>query len=315
MDIFSIGEMVIDFMPGSVPGCYIRHPGGGCANVAISAARNGLDAGFCGMMGNDDFGRFLVRTLKDNKVKVLCPKLTDKAITTLAFVTLNDRGERSFTFVRKPGADTLLSIREIRKKDILDSVIIHGGSCSLSAEPAARATLYALRQGHSLRKLVSFDINYRDLLWDGDRNRAKKLIFKALRFIDLLKISEEETEILGGEQNIPKIMACFNITLIVETLGPKGAKCWFKNDIVSAGCPDVPCIDTTGAGDAFWGTFLSSLIQQGVTVPNDLRKEIISQAIQRGNAAGSICVQHKGAVESLPFGDEIDKFIATSGFQ
>ena len=133
MDLYSLGELVIDFTPGSEPASYIRNPGGAPANAAITAARSGLEVGMCGSVGDDDFGRFLVQTLEENGVKVLNPKLCGKAITTLAFVTLAPDGNRSFTFARKPGADMFLEEEAVKAEDIQSSAIVHAGSCSLSA--------------------------------------------------------------------------------------------------------------------------------------------------------------------------------------
>ena len=96
MDILSVGEIVIDFLPGG-PGVYIRKPGGAPANVAVAMSRLGRGAAFCGCAGDDDFGRFLLDTLRQNGVLPLL-KLTKEAITTMAFVSLNEYGERSFTF-------------------------------------------------------------------------------------------------------------------------------------------------------------------------------------------------------------------------
>ena len=104
MNILCIGEMLIDFTPvNGMKDTYTANPGGAPANVAVSVARNGIGAGFLGKLGNDDFGRLLLKTLKNNEVRVLAPDLTDEATTTLAFVTLDETGDRSFTFARKPG--------------------------------------------------------------------------------------------------------------------------------------------------------------------------------------------------------------------
>ena len=156
MDLYSIGEMVIDFIPGSEPASYIRKAGGAPANVAIAVRKNGLGASMCSKVGDDDFGRFLVDTLKEYDVKVACPELCKDAITTMAFVTLADDGDRRFTFARKPGADMMLREEEVLESDIDDSAIVHAGSCSLSAQPVASATVRALRLRHEHGKLVSF---------------------------------------------------------------------------------------------------------------------------------------------------------------
>ena len=128
-DLYSIGEMLIDFIPGIEPASYIRKAGGAPANVAIAASKNGLDAATCCKLGDDDFGRFLLDTLKEYGVTPACPELCDEAVTTMAFVTLAEDGERKFTFARKPGADTLLSEADVKEADIADSAIVHAGSC------------------------------------------------------------------------------------------------------------------------------------------------------------------------------------------
>ena len=120
MDFITIGEMLIDFLPGQEEGSYIRNAGGAPGNVAISAARNGLKAGMYCKVGNDDFGKFLLDTLRENHVTPLAPEMTDDAVTTMAFVSLNEYNDRSFTFARKPGADMLLSKSEIKDEDLKD---------------------------------------------------------------------------------------------------------------------------------------------------------------------------------------------------
>ena len=125
LDLYSIGEMVIDFIPGTEPGSYVRNAGGAPANVAIAMARNGLKAGMCCSVGEDDFGRFLIKTLEENQVRCIKPKLCEEAITTMAFVSLAENGERTFTFARKPGADMFLLEEDVKEEDIKESCIIH----------------------------------------------------------------------------------------------------------------------------------------------------------------------------------------------
>ena len=304
MDIYSIGEMVIDFLPGAEPGSYIRNAGGAPANMAIAAARNGMNVGFCGLLGDDDFGYFLEKTLEDNNVRLLCPRFTKDAVTTLAFVTLTADGERSFTFARKPGADMLLSKNDVSEDSVKSAAIIHAGSCSLSAGTAAEATLHALKLGKKHNKLISFDVNYRPLLWDNNEKAALQMIHKALPYVDLLKISEEETILLGGD--ISNIKREYNISVVVETLGEKGARCFFKDKTLNARCEKVKCIDATGAGDAFWGTFLSSLIIQEARSIETLNYDVLNRSLKEGNTAGALCVQKKGAITSLPTRHDIE---------
>jgi sugar/nucleoside kinase (ribokinase family) len=308
-DLYSIGEMVIDFIPGSEPASYIRNAGGAPANVAIAAAKNGLQVSMCCKVGDDDFGRFLLKTLEENQVQAACPELCKEAITTMAFVTLGEDGERTFTFARKPGADMLLTEADVREEDLKDSAIIHAGSCSLSALPVADATRRALRVGHELGKIVSFDVNYRNLMWNDDQKACAESVYGILPYVDLLKISEEEVNMVGGEADLFSLMEKYDIAVIVETLGSNGAKVFYNGSVQEVEGRKAKAVDATGAGDAFWGGFLSSLRIQGVTAVSDLSAEKIGKAMEYGNVSGWICVQKKGAICSLPTRAEIEGYL------
>ncbi len=304
LDLISVGEMVIDFLPGEGEGMYIRKAGGAPANAAIAAARNGLRVGFCGRVGDDDFGRFLFDTLRNNRVEVLCPELVGQAVTTMAFVTLQEDGERSFTFARKPGADMFLTEADVERAG--RAKMVHAGSCSLSKPPASAATAHALALGAQNGSLVSFDVNYRDLLWDGDRAAALRAVAGILPYVDLLKISEEETDFVGGEANIFACMEQNGIAVVVETLGAKGARCFWQGQTIEVeGIPTV-CVDATGAGDAFWGGFLAALLREGAVQTGLFTAELLRRAMVTGNLAGRLCVQTKGAIESLPTWAQIE---------
>ena len=308
MDFVAIGEMLIDFLPGEEDGVYIRKAGGAPANVAVAVARNGLKSGFCGCLGNDDFGRFLVNTLEDNGVINLCPPLNDSATTTMAFVTLDERGDRSFTFARKPGADMLLDRDAVDKANVESCVLLHAGSCSLSRNPAADATAYALRRAKAAGRLVSFDVNYRSLMWDNDREACAFSVQEILPLVDFLKLSQEEEEMLGLPLEL--LAEKYDLSLVVETLGEDGAKCVWKDQIICVPGRKALCVDATGAGDAFWGAFLSCLLRSGVKSVDDLSRELIEKAMEHGNVAGWLCVQKKGAMESLPSAEEVEQILS-----
>ncbi|MCD7819818.1 MAG: carbohydrate kinase [Lachnospiraceae bacterium] len=312
-DVYCIGEMVIDFIPGSEPASYIRKAGGAPANVAIAVAKNGLEASMCCKVGDDDFGHFLMSTLEEYHVTAACPELCREAVTTMAFVTLADDGERVFTFARKPGADMFLTEEEVKKEDIENSVIIHAGSCSLSAEPEASATARAMRLGHENGSLVSFDVNYRNLMWNDNIDACTASVMNILQYVDLLKISEEEVEMMGGVEALPALMEKYHIAVIVETLGSNGAQAFFNNEIIRIPGHKVKAVDATGAGDAFWGGFLASLRFQNVDSADKLTPEVIKTAMEYGNVSGCICVQGKGAIVSIPTREQIEKYREENG--
>ena len=312
MDVICIGEMLVDFTPAKEAYTYKANPGGALANVAVSVSRNGLKADFIGRLGNDDIGRMLAKTLEDNDVKLLCPKLTDKANTTLAFVTLREDGERSFTFVRKPGADLLLSKADVKKEDLADAKLLNAGSVGMSGESSADAVVYAMRTAHELGKPVGFDINYRANIWSFKECKAQ--VERVLDYIDLLKISDEETDFVGGQENIPDFMKEHDIKAVILTLGADGARYYLKEEdgsVISGHIKGikVDAVDATGAGDAFWGTLLAKLLSDGVEKASDINHELIKNAVLYGNVSGALCVQKTGGIPAIPTLDEIEDFL------
>jgi len=308
MSILCIGEILIDFTPvEGMEHSYTANPGGAPANVAVSVARNGIRSGFLGKLGNDDFGRMLKKTMEDNKVDLLCPELTDEATTTMAFVSLNASGDRSFTFARKPGADLLLDTKDVEKVDLSSWDIVHAGSVSQSGLPERDAVLLALERAHSLGKIVSFDINFRDKIWSFEE--CKREVLKILPYVDLLKISDEELGFVGGKENITSFMHEYGITAVALTLGGEGSKIFFADKSEVFPPMSVKVVDTTGAGDAYWGAFLSSLLRQGAKSVEDITWENLSIAARYGTVSGGLCVRKHGGIPALPTAEEIDKFL------
>ncbi|MCD8103545.1 MAG: carbohydrate kinase [Lachnospiraceae bacterium] len=307
MDIICMGEMLIDFTPGKEERSYICNPGGGPANACVAIAHNGLKTGFLGRMGNDDFGKLLMKTLRDNGVEVLLPELTDRAVTTLAFVTLYEGGERSFTFVRKPGADVLLDKPDVDEETIKRAKLLHCSSFCMSENPSREAHFYAMELAKKNGKMISYDVNYRPMVWSFED--AKAVVDRVLPYVDLLKVSDEELNFVGGEENIPNLMKEHHISVVVETLGSNGAKYFYAGKEGTVPGHKVKAVDATGAGDAFWGGFLSSLLMGGVSSVSDLNEDLIREALEYGNASGGLCVQKMGGIPALPTRAEIEAFL------
>lgn len=304
-DLFSIGEMVIDFTPGESEEIFIRNPGGAPANVAIALSLYEKKCAFCGMLGDDDFGAFLHRTLDRYGVDLVCPHKTKQAITTMAFVSLTPEGERSFTFARKPGADMLLNIDDVDLSCIDASRIVHAGSCSLSEQPAASATKYALKAGAEKGKIVSFDINYRSLMWQDNQEAARTRIEELLPYINILKVSEEELFLLGSEAELPALMKRNEIAVVLLTRGDRGSTAFWGDSVFHEPGMPAKVADTNGAGDAFMGAFLFALLEDRLFSIDDLTEEIVSKGLRWGNMAGWLAVQKSGAIPALPTAEQL----------
>ena len=311
-DIITLGELLIDFTSCGKneqgQRLFAQNPGGAPANVAVAVARLGGKSAFIGKVGDDMHGRFLADTLKKNKVNCDSLILDKNFFTTLAFVDVNADGEREFSFARKHGADKMLCIDDIPVEKIKESKIFHFGSVSLTDEPSRNATLFAAKTAKEKGITVAYDPNYRASLWEREAEAVLNMR-KALEFADLVKISDEETELLTGESNFEKAAEKLirnGAIIAVVTLGKDGAFVCTKDGGVKVDGFGVTAVDCTGAGDSFWGAFLLKIAQSDKK-PDELTLKELEDFARFANAAASFCVEHHGAIPSLPTTEDIEK--------
>ena len=307
-DVTALGEYLIDFTPAgiSLQGnvCFERNPGGAPANVAVCVARLGGKSAFIGKVGDDMFGHFLSKVLSDNGVEISGLRFSSSANTTLAFVQLDEKGDRSFSFYRNPGADTTLEAQEVNYDLIKNSKVLHFGSLSLTDEPARTATLEAVKCAKENGCTVSYDPNLRPALWKS-MELAKEQIKSVMGMVDILKISEEELEFITGEKDLDrgtgKIYSEYGIKLVLVTRGSEGSYYRF-GDLTGAKATfsKLKSVDTTGAGDSFLGGFLYSMLSKGLKKPDELDRDLLEQMIIFSNATASLCVTKKGAIPAMP---------------
>lgn len=305
-DVIAIGELLIDFTPGGTPQAYVAHPGGAPANFLVQLARLGRSTAFMGMVGDDAFGRQLRQTLEKEHVDVQSLKRHPEIPTTLAFVHIDAAGDRSFTFYRHPGADMLFTVQDIDRKAIENARLFHFGGVSLSREPMREATMEAARYARSLGKTITFDPNYRAMLWNS-REEAADCIRQAIALCNMLKISDEEALMVTGESDMDKAaqkLEEMGPAWVFVTLGPEG--CLYRVNGRTGFVPtyDTAVVDTTGAGDSFFGALMSRWLDRGgVTTAWD--DEGLKELVAYANAAGATTASGYGAISSLPTHDEI----------
>lgn len=316
--VCAVGEILIDFTPAGKneqgQTMYIRNAGGAPANVAAAVSKFGGKSVFMGKAGNDIQGRFLKSTLDDLRVNTEGLLLTDDYFTTLAFVDIDDRGEREFAFARQYGADKFLKEEEISEDLIKRSAILHVGSVSLTEEPSRSAVKYAVETARNNDVLVSYDPNYREALWE-DRREAVKHMREMLKYADLVKMSDDETEILTGERDYERAArkVCeMGASIAVVTMGRKGAFICNPGGECFVGGFESNTVDTTGAGDTFWGAFLYCFAQDGANV-DMITTERTREYALFANAAASLCVRKYGGISALPSVDEIIKLLQANG--
>lgn len=305
-DITTFGEILIDFTSQNVNEdgqmLYARNPGGAPANVAVAASRLGAHTAFIGKAGKDMHGEFLRLVLEKENVDAKGMLLDKNYFTTLAFVEVNEAGERTFSFARKPGADTKIQKEEI-DIDILDQTnIFHVGSLSLTDQPARDTIFYAVKRAKNKGSIISYDPNYRASLWENEET-AKKHMRSLIPYVDIMKISDEETGLLTDHENVMEAAETLyrqGVKVVAVTLGGNGAYIYNKEGgCVVHGFTVEHVTDTNGAGDSFWGGFLYKISQAGKKV-DDLTLKELTEYARFGNAVASLCVEKKGAIPAMP---------------
>ena len=307
-DIVAIGEVLIDLTQKGVDELgvaqYAANPGGAPANLAVAAARLGASTAFVGKVGRDAFGNYLRAVLEENQVDTAGLVADEKEHTTLAVVSVDETGERSFSFYREPSADVNLKAEEIPAALLKDTRLLHFGSVSLTAEPARSATIYAAKKARENGCLVSYDPNYRASLWPSEEEAIREMK-NALPLCDILKISDEELPLLTGTTDPAagsEILARLGIRLIFITLGANGAFFRLGEETGSVPGIKVKVGDTNGAGDTFFGAALSQLVKENL---NTLTLPRLAEIAAFANKAASITTSRHGAIPAMPRLEEL----------
>lgn len=307
--LFAIGEALIDFIPGK-SGCefsavdsFFPKLGGAPANVLGAFSKLGGKTELITQLGDDPFGHRISKELSFHGIGTDYIKMTDKANTALAFVSLAQNGDRTFSFYRNPSADMLYSAENLSRNMFDDCFALHFCSVSLGNFPMRYAHKKAIEYAKDAGAIISFDPNLRFPLWK-DKTELKKVIDEFSEFADIIKVSDEEIEFITGASDVKK--GCRKLLehakAVICTCGSVGTYAYTKKYEVFEPSVKVKAIDTTGAGDAFCGSFLYSLYSGGTAneLEDNLTEEKLKKYLAASNRYCAESVKKPGAIESYP---------------
>ena len=315
-DITALGEILIDFTPlgKSTQGndTFEANPGGAPCNVLAMMRTLGNETAFIGKLGTDPFGQKIRKTLDNLSIDTSGLIMTDEYMTTMAFVSLSESGDRTFNFARKQSADIMLEKDEVHLNLIKDSRIFHCGSLSLTSDPARSATIYALEYAKANKICISVDPNLRELLWN-DLDYARESINLLLSYADIIKISDYELDFLyesgDFQEKVEKLYKKFIPKILFITCGKNGSYVKFRDKAQWHKCyMNVKTIDTTGAGDAFLGACLHKLLEFNLNFES-LTDQSCMDIIHFASAAAALFTTKKGALKSMPSLAEINDLL------
>ena len=291
--ILSIGEILADMVGENIDNTltFKSFCGGAPFNVAVNAKNVGATVGFIGRVGSDVIGRFVIEEAKKANLDYLDIQVDKERNTTLAFVTLTD-GERDFAFNRHDTADFNIDIDKINFNKYKDLNIIHLGSLMLSEENGKIFAQKIVMKVNELGVKLSFDMNFRMDTYK-DFEDAKKAYKPYVEQADIIKFSDDELRLYTGIEDIKTAIESIyqKDQLFVLTLGSKGSMYYYNGESNIIPTEKVKPIDTTGAGDAFFGTFLANMENKEWT------KENIEGALVKANKAGAETTQFLGAIK------------------
>lgn len=313
-DVTALGELLIDFTENGLSGqgnpLLEANPGGAPCNVLAMLQNYGHRTAFIGKVGNDMFGRMLTDAVRSVGVNTQGLKVDDEVHTTLAFVHTYENGDRDFSFYRNPGADMMLTKDDVDTDLLKSTKIFHYGTLSSTHEGIREATRFAIDTARAAGALITFDPNYRAPLWDSEE-AAKKEIEYGFAHCDMLKISDNEVELMCGTDDYDKgaqmLIDTYHIPLILITMGRDGSRAYYKGMRVEAGpFLQEKTIETTGAGDTFCASAIHFLLKYGI---DGFNEERLKELLTWGNAAASLITTRKGALKVMPKTEEVAELI------
>lgn len=308
------GELLIDMIStntGSLVDSegFLKKFGGAPGNTASGLAKLGLPVSFIGKVGSDPFGHFLKASLEQYGVNTDGLVVSPDDRTTLAFVSLTEKGERDFYFFK--GAHDTIIPSEVSLPE--NTNIFHFGSLTQISVNANRTTEKLIGAAKKQGALISYDPNVREALW-GDVHRARLIILDTAKKVNMLKVNEVEAQLLSKTTNVKdaaKKLYTENLDILLITHGEKGSYYKTAQYEGAIAAPKVDVVDTTGAGDAFNAGFLFGLTETGKRA-SELSHDDLKQILKRAVVIGSLTTTKKGAVTAFPSKKEIETYLRKS---
>ncbi|MDR0974216.1 MAG: carbohydrate kinase [Ruminococcus sp.] len=307
-EIVTFGEAVVDFTYDEQSGgvFYKQNPGGSPANIAAAAKLLGIKSAFIGKIGMGIFGNYIYDTLSSLGIDTSGIVRDKELFTALAFIQNSPSGKREFTFYRNNTADMNLRFSEVNLHLIDVCKIIHFGALLLESEPSRSAVTNAVEYAKEKGKIISYALNYRESLW-YDTDSAAAAMRSVLSYVDILKVSEDELELISDSSNLlPSIykLMKYGMKAIIVTQGAKGCVIATPKGIREIRSYKTNIVDTLGSGDSFMGAFLSRI----ASLPEALLEtdlSALSDFAAYANAAGAVCASRVGAIPAMPSDSEI----------
>ncbi len=315
--LYCLGELLIDFQSVGTASLkdtrqFVKNAGGAPANVCVQAVKLGRQAAYLSMVGADGFGDFLVETLNAEGVDTSHVRRTDKYDTSLAFVSFKENGEREFSFYRRAAADLHFSPDDFKDVSFAAGDVFEFGSVAVKTDIAAETHRYLIKKAKEAGALVCFDPNLRFNLWES-AGSLKAAVKEFLPYADVVKAGADELQFItgkSGDEGVRELLSA-GVKLLLVTDGANGAKLYTDKEHCVCGGYKVKAADTTGAGDSFFGAFISCLMEQNALPENvnSLGREELEKMLCFACRCGAYTTTGYGAIPAMGDKLTVDKAV------
>lgn len=312
-DVIALGELLVDFNAlhsndfDSV--VYESNPGGAPCNVLAMLSNLQKRTAFIGKVGDDFLGHALQQRIVRMGISTEGLSKDKKRNTTLAFLNDSKTYPHQYLFYRNRTADMNLDEGDVDADMLSRTRIFHFGSLSFTHKRCRKATRKAIKAAKSKHRLISFDPNYHPVLWPGEEE-ARKWMLYGCSVCDILKVEASELAFITQQTTIQNgvdfLQKHYSISLILVTSGEAGSQAFMGNrKVYQEAFLTNRTIDTTGAGDTFLGCCLAYILEQGM----ELSDHQLQEMLFRANAAASLETTRKGAIRAMPTQAELEDYL------
>ena len=315
--LYSVGELLIDFQSVGVAGLkdtqqFVKKAGGAPANVCVQAVKLGQQATYLTKVGCDAFGEFLVETLSNEGIDVSYISKSAQHDTSLAFVSFAENGEREFSFYRRNAADLYFTENDFKSVVFKRGDVFEFGSVALKTDVAKATHKYLINKAREAGALICFDPNLRFNLWE-DKAELRAVVKEFATFADVIKVGEDELSFISESEGMKAVDSMFtgNLKVLLITNGDKGAKVYLNGKLSAThNGYKVKTVDTTGAGDSFFGAFIAQLMECGAT-PDNLLDGLLQydKMLDFACKCGAYTTMNYGAIAAMGNKEKIDKAV------
>ncbi|MFP5282024.1 MAG: 5-dehydro-2-deoxygluconokinase [Actinomycetes bacterium] len=308
LEVFTFGRSGVDVYPQQVGvgledvTSFGKYLGGTTANVAVAASRLGRRTGIITGVGDDPFGRFVRRALRDLGVDDGHLVVNPTYATPVTFCEIFPPDDFPLYFYRKPTAPDM----QVRPEDIdFDAVrgtaLLWLSVTGLSEEPS-RESHHAVLEARDRKPFTVLDLDYRPMFWASPA-AATEQVQRVLGSVTVAVGNREECEVAVGEtepERAADALLDAGVELAIVKQGPKGVLAKTRTERVES--PPIPItpLNGLGAGDSFGGSLCHGLLAGWP----------LAEVLARANAAGAIVASRLECSTAMPTQEEIETLLA-----